>query len=242
MNNPLDGFKWYSQKWHPPKFYSFKLIDMNSEEFSYMLGMAGTVAFAVTAVLAVTPKGIDLFGAAVMGLITAIGGGTIRDVILNIPVFWATDLNYIWVALASSVVAFYGNRLMTRTEIYQTMLYVDGIGVSLFAIQAAHKVIGLDFAMPLGPILLGVLTAIGGGILRDMMSGSPTLLMKKELYAVPITIGVTLYTILLINFPAQAVIIGVGCILFTFAMRAAAIYWKLSVPDWMLAHEKQSTN
>jgi uncharacterized membrane protein YeiH len=211
---------------------------MNAEQFSYLLGLAGTVAFSVTAVLAVTPKGIDIFGACVMGLITSIGGGTMRDVILNIPVFWATDLNYIWVALASSVVAFYGNRLMTRKEIYQLMLYVDGIGVSLFVIQAAHKVVGLDFAMPLGPILLGVLTAIGGGVLRDMLSGSPTLLMKKELYAVPLTIGVTLYMILLIQFPGQAVIIGTGCVVFTFAMRAAAIYWNLSVPNWMLAHAK----
>jgi uncharacterized membrane protein YeiH len=211
---------------------------MNAEQFSYMLGMAGTVAFSVTAVLAVTPKGIDLFGACVMGLITSIGGGTIRDVILNIPVFWATDLNYIWVALTSSVVAFYGNQLMTRKEIYQTMLYVDGIGVSLFAIQAAHKVEGLEFAMPLGPILLGVLTAIGGGILRDMLSGSPTLLMKKELYAVPITLGCTLYIILIIQFPGQSVIIGTCCVAITFVMRAAAIYWKLSVPEWMLSHAK----
>ena len=60
---------------------------MNMEEFNYIIGMAGTVAFAVTAVLAVIPKGIDLFGACVMGIITAIGGGTIRDLILEVPVF-----------------------------------------------------------------------------------------------------------------------------------------------------------
>jgi len=100
-------------------------------DLKFWFGMAGTVAFAVTAVLAVAPRGLDLFGACVMGLITAIGGGTIRDVILGVPVFWATDLIYIWVALAASLVAFVANRLMTRKEIYRTMLYLDALGVSV---------------------------------------------------------------------------------------------------------------
>jgi len=211
---------------------------MNTMELQYLLGMAGTVAFAVTAVLAVTPRGVDLFGACVMGLITAIGGGTIRDMILDVPVFWATDLNYIWVALGSSLFAFYANRLMTNKEIYSLMLYVDALGVSMFAIQAAHKVTGFHFAMPLGPILLGVLTAIGGGLMRDLLAGSPTLLMRKELYALPVAVGLIFYVILLTWFPENEVPFGIGCAIFTFALRAAAIHWNLSVPHWMLLHAK----
>jgi uncharacterized membrane protein YeiH len=84
--------------------------------------MAGTVAFAVTAVAAVAPRGIDVFGAVVMGVITAIGGGTVRDLILDVPMFWASDLNYIWVAIFSSLVAFVANKLMTRGQIYRSML------------------------------------------------------------------------------------------------------------------------
>jgi uncharacterized membrane protein YeiH len=212
---------------------------MNTIELQYLLGMAGTVAFAVTAVCAVTPRGIDLFGACVMGLITAIGGGTIRDLILGVPVFWAADLNYIWVALVSIMLAFVANRLMTRNVIYRSMLYIDALGVAMFAIEAADKVQALNFAMPLGPILLGVITAIGGGLLRDMLAGSPTLLMRKELYAVPVTIGCVLYVILLTAVPGQAVLISAGCTAFIFAMRAAAIHWDLSVPNWMLAQAKQ---
>jgi len=211
---------------------------MNPEEFSYMLGMAGTVAFAVTAVLAVIPKGIDLFGASVMGVITAVGGGTIRDIILDVPVFWSTDLNYIWVALVSSVIAFYANMAVSKKNVYNLMLYLDGAGVALFVIQGAQKVIGLDFAMPLGPILLGLTTAIGGGVTRDVLAGNPTLLMKKELYAVPLTIGVTLYVILYDLFPEQAIVIGTGCAVLTFLIRAAAIHWNLSVPGWMLLKTK----
>jgi len=212
---------------------------MNTQTFQYVLGMAGTVAFAVTAVWAVAPRGIDMWGACVMGLITAIGGGTIRDLILGVPVFWATDLNYIWVALFASLAAFLTPRLMTRKELYSSMLYVDGIGVSMFAIQAAHKVLALRFGLPLAPILLGVLTAIGGGLVRDMLAGSTTLLMRRELYAIPVTIGCTLYVVMLALLPEHAVPIGVGCAVLTFGMRAAAIHWNLSVPEWMMIHSKQ---
>jgi len=212
---------------------------MNISELQYLLGMAGTVAFAVTAVLAVTPRGIDLFGACVMGLITAIGGGTIRDVILDVPVFWAADLNYIWVALIASAVTFVANRIMTHKQIYRSMLYVDALGVSLFAVQAAHKVMALNFGMPLAPILLGVITAIGGGLLRDVLAGNTTLLMSRELYAIPVTIGCTLYVILLALLPESAVSIGSACVALIFGLRGAAIHWNLTVPQWMLTHAKQ---
>ncbi len=203
-------------------------------DISYALGMAGTVAFAVTAVLAVIPRGIDLFGAIVMGIITAVGGGTIRDLILDVPVFWASDLNYIWVALVSSIIAFYGNRLMSRKNIYSLMLYLDGAGVALFVIQGTEKAIGYDFGMPVGPVILGIITAIGGGLTRDILAGNPTLLMKKELYAVPVTFGAILYMLLLKLFPESSGLIGLVCVLITFLIRAAAIHWKLTVPSWML--------
>ncbi len=211
---------------------------MDFNDFPYFLGMAGTVAFAVTAVLAVIPKGIDLFGACVMGIITAIGGGTIRDMILDVEVFWAKDLNYIWVSLIASIIAFYGNRLMTGKKTYKLMLYLDAVGISMFLIQSARKAIDLDFAMPVGPVLLGVITAIGGGVTRDVIAGNPSLLMKKELYAVPLTFGVVLYLFLLQLFPeVPPTIISTSCIFITFLIRASAIHWNLQVPKWMLLRQ-----
>jgi len=207
---------------------------MNTIDLQYLLGMAGTVAFAVTAVLAVSSRGIDLFGASVLGLITAIGGGTLRDLVLGVPVFWASDLNYIWVALVSSVVAFVGNRLMARKNIYRAMLYIDALGVSMFAIQAAHKVIGLKFGLPVAPVLMGILTAIGGGLMRDVLAGNPTLLMTRELYAIPITVGCILYVVLLASLPGYAALVGLVCAALIFGFRAAAIHWNLHVPEWML--------
>ncbi len=202
-------------------------------DLNYLLGMAGTVAFAVTAVLAVTPKGIDLFGASVLAVITAIGGGTVRDLILGVPVFWASDLNYIWVALVAGALAFYAPRLVKERRVYVAMLYIDGLGVALFAIQAAEKVLQLEFAWPLGPILLGIVTAIGGGLIRDVLADSPTLLMKPDLYAIPITIGCILYVALYNS--VDHVALGLGCTLVIFVIRAAAIRWDLKVPGWLSA-------
>jgi uncharacterized membrane protein YeiH len=206
--------------------------------FSYWSGMAATVAFAVTAVLAVAPKGIDVFGATVLGIITAIGGGTLRDTILEVPVFWATDLSYIWVATGASVAAFAANHLFTRKEIYSLMLYLDGFGVALFAIQAAEKVWALDFGRPLAPIILGIVTAIGGGLMRDVLAGRQTLLMTRELYAIPVLIGCTLYVAFLEYLPEYRLVSGIGCALFIFLLRAAAIHWHLSVPAWLATSPK----
>lgn len=208
------------------------------ESLSYWIGMVGTVAFAVTAVLAVAPKGIDLFGACVMGIITAIGGGTMRDLILGASVFWAADLNYIWIALAASMAAFAAHSLFTRKEIYSLMLYLDGLGVALFAIQGAEKVWELDFGRPLAPIILGIVTAIGGGLIRDVLAGRQTLLMKREIYAVPVLFGCMLYVALLGFFPEYRSIGAVGCVVFIFALRAAAIHWDLTVPDWLATKPK----
>ena len=207
--------------------------------FEFWIAMGGTMAFAVTAVLAVAPRGIDLFGACVMGVVTAIGGGTIRDLILGVPVFWSSDVSYIWVALGFSVLAYYAQAWVAKKFIYAIMLYLDGLAVAMFAIQAASKVIGLGFGMPLAPILLGIVTAIGGGLMRDMLAGNQTLLMKKELYAVPVVLGTVVYVAALPFLPGSELALSIVCALLIFGIRAAAIHWNLSVPDWAISRPKQ---
>lgn len=211
---------------------------MTTVEFQYVIGMLGTVAFAATAVIAVLHQKTDLFGAAVLGLITAIGGGTVRDLILDVPVFWATDLNYVWVSLVASLVTFYCHRFVSQRNIYALMLYLDGLGAALFAIQAANKVQSQAFALPAGPVLLGIVTAIGGGVIRDVLANRTSLIMTRELYAVPITIGCVLYVTLISYFPEQSLSIGAGCVFFIFILRAMAIHWNLCVPSWMLMQTK----
>lgn len=198
-----------------------------------VIAMAATVAFAVTAVLAIRKDSdLDLLGATVLGLITAIGGGTIRDVILDVPVFWAQDLSYIWVATGASVAAFYGRKLFAGRHVYSLMLYLDGFGVAMFSIQAAAKVWNLNFGIPAAPVILGVITAIGGGLVRDVLAGRTTLLMRPELYATPVLLGCSAFVLVLEYLPDHRVGGALICILAIFALRAAAIHWNLTMPAW----------
>jgi len=203
--------------------------------------MAGTVAFAVTAVLAVAPRGIDIFGVLVLGVITAIGGGTLRDVIVDAPVFWGTDLMYIWVAVAASLAAFSATSLFAKKEVYSVMLYLDALGVALFGIQATAKVWDLGFGLPLAPVLLGVVTAIGGGLIRDVLAGRQNLLMKRELYAIPVLLGCAAFAFVLQYLPEQRLLGAAACGIGIFAFRAAAIHWNLSVPDWLATKTKEQS-
>jgi uncharacterized membrane protein YeiH len=210
------------------------------EPWTFWVNILGTIAFAITAVLAVAPKGIDLFGATVFGIITAIGGGTIRDLILEVPVFWSIDQSFIWIAAGTSIVTFYANALFTKKYIYKMVFYVDAIGVSLFGIEAVDKVWGLGFALPVGPVALGIITAIGGGLLRDVLAGRQTLLMSRELYAIPVMLGCTLYVLILEFLPEYQLIGMLISILVIFGMRVAAIEKKISIPDWLLIKAKDA--
>jgi len=200
--------------------------------------MTAVVAFAVTAVLAVrVDKDIDLLAAAVLGIITAVGGGTIRDVIIDAPVFWAKDLSYVWVALGASVATFYGRKLLAGRYVFGLLLYVDGFGATMFGIQAAGKVWDLNFGVPVAPVILGVVTAIGGGLIRDILAGRTTLLMRPELYTTPVLLGCIVYTAILKYLPEHQEMGKLLCILGTFALRAAAIHWNLTLPAF--AHLKR---
>jgi uncharacterized membrane protein YeiH len=167
-----------------------------------------------------------------LGLVTAVGGGTVRDVVVDVPVFWRADLSYIWVATGASIAAFYGRRFFAGRHVYGLMLYLDALGVALFSIQAEAKVWDLDFAVPAGPVMLGVITAIGGGLIRDILAGRTTLLMRPELYVTPVLLGCIVFALVLRYLPGHRGVGSLACILSIFALRAAAIHWNLVMPSF----------
>ena len=117
---------------------------MITNELSQIASQAGTVAFSATAVLAMAPFRVDLLTALVMGLMTAIGGGTARDLILQQPVFWAYDHSYFWISLQASALTFLGYRLISRRSILAVLLYLDALGISLFSIRGRRRPGGWD--------------------------------------------------------------------------------------------------
>jgi uncharacterized membrane protein YeiH len=197
--------------------------------FGQTITLTAIAVFAVTGVLAGLREDADIFSLMVFGVVTALGGGTIRDMMLNVPVFWATELIYVWVALAASFIAFFVYRAFFR--VHKLLLYLDAVGVALFTIQAIDKVLGLGYA-PLVAVIMGIITGIGGGLVRDIMTNRPTLLMTKDLYATPILLGSIVYLVLLSFAPAFTLswLLAMSII---FGLRAAAIYWDLRMPGWL---------
>jgi len=208
------------------------------EELSFWVGIVASAAFAITGVLAISERGVDLFGVLVLGIITAIGGGTIRDVIMGVPVFWADAPIYILVAAIASIITFYSESILSQPQLYKAILYIDGLGAALFGIQGADKAWHEDFGGSEAAIILGVVTAIGGGLIRDVLAGRKTLLMSYELYAIPVSLGCMLYVLLLKYFPEYAMPGSIACILLIFFFRSAAIYWNLTVPAMFISRKK----
>jgi uncharacterized membrane protein YeiH len=199
----------------------------------YYFEMIGTAVFAVTGVLAVTRRGLDVFGAVVLGIVTALGGGTVRDLIIGAPPFWVNDFNYVWAASAGALAAFSIGSFFRNT--YRGLLYLDAIGAALFAVTAANKVLLLNLGPPVA-VTMGVLTGIGGGLIRDVLAGRPTLLMSREIYATPILVGCVAFVLLrtLTDFP-YASPIGIAII---FGVRALAIHRNLEMPAWLTLRDE----
>ena len=198
----------------------------------YTIQMIGTAVFAVTGVLAVNRRGLDAFGAVVLGTVTALGGGTIRDVVLGVPVFWLHDLDYVWMSVAAALVTFFADRTVRSS--YTLLLYLDGLGAALFGVQATEKVLGLGHGAPVA-VAMGILTSIGGGLVRDVLAGRQTLLMSRDIYATPVLVGCSLYVGLRPLVPNQAALV-IGAVVVTFAIRASAIYWHINMPSWLTSN------
>ncbi|MEO0533516.1 MAG: trimeric intracellular cation channel family protein [Cyanobacteria bacterium P01_A01_bin.123] len=196
---------------------------------TYSVSLLMTAVFSITGVLAAARKSMDLFSIIVIGMVTALGGGTVRDILMDTPVFWLHKTVYLWVALGAAIATFWGARLFNST--YRLLLYLDALGVALFSVQALSKALALKFSIPVA-IVMSVLTGIGGGLIRDILTDRQTLLMSRELYATPIMLGCTLYGVMLVLLPNFAFNHWIG-FMTIFGLRAAAISWKLCMPNWL---------
>ena len=196
----------------------------------YFLGLTGIAAFSITGVIAAGKKDMDIFSIVLIGVVTALGGGTMRDIIIDSnPIFWIADLSYLWVASGAAVSAFFLVRFVRY--LYPLLLYVDALGLSLFTILAAEKSILMGFSSTVA-ILMGVTTGIAGGMIRDILTGRMPLLMGREFYATPALLGATVFIVLLYFFPSHEYnrLYAIGIV---FILRAAAIRWGIYYPRWL---------
>ncbi|MGA7396192.1 MAG: trimeric intracellular cation channel family protein [Solirubrobacterales bacterium] len=194
---------------------------------------AGTVIFAISGVIAVAGRRIDWFGAMVVGVVTAVGGGTLRDLILGqAPAFWIEDMNYLGFAVVGSVIAIpLVNRLGNSTMRFEEGLQLaDAMGLALFAVVGASLTLELGHSGAVA-VTCGILTGVGGGVIRDLLVGQTPLIMRSEIYATAALAGTTVFVLLeeTTNLPLWlSSIVGMLAI---FGLRMAGLRQQWSLPQ-----------
>lgn len=189
------------------------------------LDFAGVAVFAATGALAASRKQLDIIGFLFLAAITGVGGGTLRDLILGqTPVFWVREPGFILVCAVVAVIVFFTAHLVESR--WKVLLWLDAIGLSAYSAMGAAKGLAAT-GSPSVAIITGVLTATFGGILRDVVAGEPSVLLRPEIYITAALAGAAMYTLLIMaGFPvAVAALIAAPT---AFFVRAGALRfgWK----------------
>ncbi len=144
-----------------------------------VIDLAAVAVFAITGALVASRKQLDIVGFLWLGTITAVGGGTVRDLLLGVPVFWVQDAIYVIVAACASVAIYFTAHLVQSR--YRLLVWFDAVGLALVAVAGTQK--GLDAGVaPVIAVVMGMLTACLGGILRDILGNEPSILLSREIY------------------------------------------------------------
>ena len=193
-----------------------------------LLDLIGIGVFAVSGALAAGRKRLDLLGVFVLASVTAIGGGTVRDLLLDRhPIVWLTDVTYLAVIIIAVVLTFL--YVQWRRPPLASLLVADALGLALFSVGGAQ--IAENANLPaVSVVLLGTVTGVGGGVIRDVLSAEiPFVLRRGNLYASTVIFGVAVYLFLeSIGVPRQPA--GLSGMALIAALRLAAIRWELTLP------------
>ncbi|MCZ7590943.1 MAG: trimeric intracellular cation channel family protein [Kiritimatiellae bacterium] len=195
----------------------------------YIFSLVGVGFFAISGVLTSSRKGFDMFGVVVIALVTAIGGGTLRDILLDRrPIFWIGDINYLYFSLLGAGLALLWVRYHRPPT--RILLYADALGLALFTISGTQIANDLGFGAVVS-VLMGCITGVAGGVIRDMLSVEiPLLLRDREVYATASLLGAIVYLVFF-EFGEVDKTTSAECGMLTVAIiRFAAINWRLRVP------------
>jgi uncharacterized membrane protein YeiH len=193
-----------------------------------LLDLAGTFAFALNGALtALRAARLDVVGVVTLGMITAVGGGTIRDVLLDsLPPATFADWRYYAVAATGGLIAFFLGGRLERVDRPITIL--DAAGLSLFAVSGATKAMGLGFG-PVQAVIVGAITAVGGGTIRDMLIRRIPSVLSSGLYAIPALIGAAI-VVVAGELGAGGALSSVGAAVVCFLIRMAGVRYDLNAP------------
>lgn len=191
------------------------------------LDLAGLAVFAVTGALAAAQRGQTMVTLAFFALVTGVGGGTLRDLLIGAPVFWVVDSRAAAICLAMAALVY---ATPERWWAGAALAWFDAVGLAAYAVYGAAK--ALAFGVPTVPaMVMGVISACVGGIVRDVLAGEPSILMRPELYVTAAALAAALYVALVMLGLAPLWAAG-AAFAGGFGLRAAAMRWRLALPAY----------
>jgi uncharacterized membrane protein YeiH len=188
------------------------------------LDYLGVWVFAMSGAFLASKKGMDLFGFIVLALMPAIAGGTIRDIVLDVPVFWIADTTYLIITVAAALVTFFGIRLVSRA--LGLLVWFDAVGLAVFCVLGAAKALAFT-GDSIVAVTMGVVSAVAGGIVRDVIANETPLVLHKEVYATAAFFGALSFVALNPIDSSLSVWVGFSVALLT---RAGGIVWGWRLP------------
>lgn len=199
---------------------------MMSITFVDLIEFIGTFAFAISGIRLASAKQFDLFGAYVVGLVTAIGGGTIRDVLLGVTPFWMTDTIYLVITAFALLWVMVFSKYLVKMN--NTIFLFDAIGLALFAVVGIQKTIDAGFPLWVATIM-GTLTGAAGGVLRDVFINEIPLIFRKDIYAMACVMGGFAYWICG-RLSCDSIVTQLTCGICVFLTRVLAVKFHISLP------------
>lgn len=203
-------------------------------EFLFYLDIFGIIVFSLSGALMAGRYQLDPFGVVVLASVTAVGGGTIRDVILQTPVFWVEKPYYLYVILVTAVLTIVLIRQPKRIP-KRFLLIADALGLALFAVLGTQKALYLGAPIPVA-VVLGTITGIAGGMIRDVLCNVIPMILREEIYALAAMLGGSSFILLhWLNWSeTHAMIASISAALI---LRLAAIYWHVSLPAFHIVEK-----
>jgi uncharacterized membrane protein YeiH len=194
--------------------------------FTYIIEIIGTVAFAISGIRLAAAKRFDWFGAYVVGLVTAIGGGTLRDLLIGAPVFWMNSWMYIAVTGLSLLAVILFRSFLIKG--FRSLFLFDAIGLALFTVVGIEKSLTYGYEMWVA-IIMGMITGAFGGVLRDILLRDVPLFFRKDIYATACLAGGVVYWFTAIQ-GYNSVISQINCAITVIALRILANKYGWSLP------------
>ncbi len=195
-------------------------------EFIYYIDLLGTMVFAISGAMAANRYGIDIFGATFMGFVTAIGGGSLRDVFLNIRPVWVEDGNYLIAILIGVSISILFNKHLYSFA--RTLFLFDALGIGFFTVVGVEKSLAYE-SSAISAVMLGMFSACMGGVIRDVLMNVTPLILRKEIYASACLAGAITYVVISMT-PINEDVNAFVSALVVFGIRFLSVRYNLSLP------------